>query len=116
MRKLSTAAVPRIPVRYARTLLIRGLVIWAVARLAVQALYLVIASSADQETAAAFTHGNPTILAVWTVVLSAALVRLDLYRRHEIDLLNNLGVPTSHVILLGVLPAVVMETATAILR
>ena len=90
--------------------------IWILARLSVQALYLVIASSADRDTAAAFTNGSPIIIAAWTVVLSAALVRLDLYRRHEIALLNNLGVLTAHVIVLGTLPAVVMETAMAALR
>jgi hypothetical protein len=94
--------------------LIRGIAIWAFARLLAKALYLVIASSVDHETATAFTTGSPIILAGWTLVLSAALVRVDLYRRHEVALLNNLGVMTSHAILLGTLPAVVMEVAMAI--
>ena len=106
----------RIPIRYFLTLLVRGVAIWLLSRLVVKALYSVIASNADSETAAAFTMGNPLILAGWTLVLAATLVRVDLYRRHEISLLNNLGVVTSHAVLLGTLPAVVIETAMAVIR
>ena len=116
MREVSTLGATRIPVRYARTLLIRGLVIWVLARIVVHVLYLVIASSADSETAAAFTNGSPVIRAIWTLVLSAALVRVDVYRRHEVSLLNNLGVITPHAIFVGTVPTIVIETALAIVR
>ena len=116
MSNRSTPGVTRIPGRYSRTLLVRGMAIWALARLVVHALYLIIASSADSETAAAFTNGSPVILALWSLVLSAALVRVDLHRRHEVSLLNNLGVITLHAILVGTVPAVVMETVLARVR
>ena len=118
MSSLSTAGVTRIPVRYLRTLLYRGIAVWLLARVGVEALYRFIAASAgrDSEMAAALTNGSPFILAAWTLVLSAVLMRLDLYRRHEVALLNNLGVLTSHVVLLGTLPAVVLESAMVILR
>ena len=99
-----------------RTLLVRGWVIWAVARIMGLVLYLLIAASADREMAAAFTQGNPVVLMGWTLALTAALVRVDLQRRHEVALLNNLGVFTSHAVTVGVVPALVMETALAILR
>ena len=92
--------------------------VWLLARAGVMALYMFIAASARRspDVAAAFTNGNAIVLAGWTVVLSAVIVRFDLYRRHEIALLNNLGVLTWHAIVLGTLPAVVMETTLAIVR
>lgn len=118
MSDLTPLAGTRIPLRYSRTLLIRGMAIWILVRLGVLALYTFIAASGgpSPDVAAAFTYGNPVLVTAWTVVLSAVLVRFDLYRRHEIALLNNLGVLTSHAIALGTLPAVVMECTLAILR
>lgn len=108
----------RLPIRYSATLLLRGLVIWALARLMVVALNLFIAASArrDLEITRVFTQINPAVLAAWTLALSVALIRVDLYRRHEVALLNNLGVITSHAVALGIVPAVVTEVAMAILR
>jgi hypothetical protein len=109
--------VMRIPARYLGTLLIRGMAIWVTSRLMVVALYMFIgASSDDRETVAAFTQGSPTILAIWTLALSVVLIVFDLHRRHEVMLLNNLGVVTAHAVLLGTVPSVVMETGMAILR
>lgn len=118
MSGVPTPGVTRLPGRYARMLLIRGMAIWVSARLMVLALYVFVAASSRRspDVAAAFTNGNPLVLAGWALALSAALVRVDLYRRHEVALLNNLGVITSHATLLGTLPAVVMETAMAIVR
>jgi len=116
MSDVPSPGVMRIPVRFSRTLLIRGMAIWALSRLMVQALYMVIASNSGNETAAAYTNGNPIILAGWTLVLAASLVRIDLHRRHEVALLNNLGVVTSHAILLGTVPAVVMEVVMTMFR
>jgi hypothetical protein len=82
----------------------------------VMALYLLVAASVDRETAAAFTTGNALVEMVWTLALTAALVRLDLSRRREEALLNNLGVITWHAAILGTLPAVSMETALVVLR
>jgi hypothetical protein len=95
-------------------LLLRGTAIWALARLMVRALYMAIAAMADAETAAAFTHGNPAVLTGWTLALSVALVLVDLHRRREVTLLNNLGVFTSHAVMLGAVPAVVLESALVI--
>lgn len=113
---MSVPAPVAIPTRYSRTLLLRGVVLWAVARLMVLALYLLIAASADRETTAAFTQGNPLLLTGWTLALTTVLVRVDLHRRHEVALLNNLGVITSHAVTLGIVPALVLETALTILR
>ena len=109
--------VMRIPARYLGTLLIRGTVIWVLSRLMVVAVYLFIgAGLADRETVDAFTQGSPAILAVWTPALAMVLIVFDLHRRHEVMLLNNLGVVTAHAVLLGTVPSVVMETAMAMLR
>ena len=117
MSSTGPAVVMRIPIRYLRTLLIRGTAIWIGSRLMVVALYLFIGASAgDRETASAFTLGNPVILTIWTMVLSPALMVFDLHRRHEVALLNNLGVITAHAVLLGTVPSVVMETTMALLR
>ena len=106
---------PAIPARYLRALLLRGAAVWLIARLMVMALYMSIAASAPGGTAAAFTNGNALLLSGWTLVLTAALMHLDLHRRHEATLLNNLGVITSRAVILGTVPAVVMETAMTIL-
>ena len=118
MSDVTRLSVRRIPVRYSRTLLFRGVAIWMLARLAVVALYTFIAASARRspDVASAFTAGSPIILTAWTIALSTVLVRLDLHRRQEIAMLHNLGVLTSHAILLGLLPAIVMEAAMAVLR
>ena len=116
MPDVSTLGATRIPVRYVRSLLLRGVAIWALARVFAKALYVAIAASADRETAAAFINGSPLILTGWTLVLSAAIVRIDFSRRHEVVLLNNLGVIIWHAMLVGTLPAVVMETVLAIVR
>ena len=118
MSSVPTLGATRIPIRYVRPLLVRGLAVWILSRMGVEALYRFIADSAggNSEMAGAFTNGSPIILAAWSVVLSATLMRLDLYRRHEVALMNNLGALTSHVVLLGTLPAVAMESALAILR
>ena len=118
MSNVPTARATRIPVRYVRALLMRGLAVWILSRLGVEALYRFIADSAgrDSEVAAALTNGSPMILAAWTLVLSATLMRLDLYRRQEVALMHNLGIVTSNLILVGVVPAIVMESAMVILR
>jgi hypothetical protein len=108
--------VMRMPVRYSRTLLIRGTAVWVMTRLMVLALYALIAAGADAEISAAFTQSNPLVLSGWTLALSAAVMLLDLHRRHEIALLGNLGVLVTHAVALGTVPAVVMETALAIVR
>lgn len=109
-------AVTRMPVLYSRTLLLRGAVVWLFARLMVMVLYLFIAAGAPAGTAAAFTNGNPLVLSGWTLALTVALMRVDLHRRHEVDLLNNLGVITSRAVILGTVPALVMESAMMLLR
>jgi hypothetical protein len=100
-----------IPVRYRRTLLLRGVVVWAFARIMVMVLYLLVMASLDREVAALFIEGNPLVQMAWTLALTATLIRLDLNRRREEFLLNNLGVPTRHAVMLGTMPAVLVETA-----
>jgi hypothetical protein len=114
---MSKVRIPsRIPAHYLQALLLRGVVLWAVSRLMAKGLFLFIASSVDRETAAAFTQGNPFVLTGWTLTLTAALVWVDLYRRQEVFLLANLGVIIPHAVLIGTIPAMVMETVWALLR
>ena len=117
MSEAHTPAVSatRIPGRYARILLLRGLALWLFARLMVMVVYAFMATS-YRDTADLFTQPNPLVMATWTMALSAALVRIDLYRRHEVSLLNNLGVVTVHVVVLGTMPAALMETTLLLLR
>lgn len=53
-------------------------------------------------------NGDST-LPIWVLVMSVSLMIVDLYRRKELLLLNNLGVATAGAVLVGVSPAIVGE-------
>jgi hypothetical protein len=75
----------------------------------VVAVFAAIRGMADPETAALFTETNPLVLAAWTLALCAMLLHFDLHRRHEVSLLNNLGVTSAQAIMVGTTPAVFAE-------
>jgi hypothetical protein len=101
----------RIPNRYLGTLLVRGAALWALARALIIALAMFIAAAANLDAVSAtdIALGTNVVLATWRVIMSAALVLVDLYRRHELALLSNLGVTTASAVALGVIPAGLIE-------
>ena len=103
--------------RYARAILIRGVALWMLARVMVfaMAMFLATMSRSDLLGAGDLLRGTNIIVAAWAMLVSAALVLLDLHRRHETALLNNLGVTTSTAVGLGSVPAAVMETFIQVL-
>lgn len=103
--RLNSRLKIRLPERYVRVLLTRGVIVWLGARFMVVALFAAIRGMADRETAALFTQANPLVLAGWTLALSSILLNFDLHRRHEVSLLNNLGVTVSHAVTVGTVPA-----------
>jgi hypothetical protein len=86
-----------------RALILRGIVLWFLTRLMASAVL-----------SGASTQG--AILPLWAVAVTASLVRLDLSRRKELILLHNLGATTSHVVLIGSIPALLFEGAIAAFR
>ena len=46
---------------------------------------------------------------VSTILVAAAVVLADLYRRKEIMLLNNLGIATGYAVFVGSIPSVLFE-------
>ena len=103
----------RIPGRYTRTVLLRGVFLWAAARVGVYVSVAFISSMAMSDMVGSrdlLTGANP-IVSAWTMALSATLMLIDVYRRHEVMLLNNLGVATASVVMLGAVPAIVIEAS-----
>jgi hypothetical protein len=100
----------RIPPRFLTHLLVRGVAIWLLTRLGallVMEVMLAIGGSAVQMSDIAVSPGA-------TIVVVAALVLTDLHRRKETLLLRNLGVTTSHAVLVGSIPALLIEGARAV--
>jgi hypothetical protein len=84
----------------AGALVLRGIGVWVFARM--------------MSIAALRSAGVPdagTELPVWVLVVSASLIHLDLHRRKETMLLNNLGVTTIQAVCVGTIPALMFETA-----
>ena len=82
-----------------RALIQRGVGIWFFARL----MAIAVLSSAG-------VAGGGVVLPVWALAVSASLVHLDLHRRKELMLLNNIGVATGNAVFIGSLPALLFET------
>ena len=81
-----------------RALILRGAALWFFARV----MAIAVLSSAG-------VAGGGVVLPVWTIAVSASLVHVDLYRRKELMLLNNIGVTTAHAVFVGSVPALVFE-------
>jgi hypothetical protein len=104
----------RIPAKFLRHLVLRGIILWVLARLAVLAIGA--AAAANQVPGAEQTVAPGPILSFWGVVVTAALVLVDLQRRKELMLLHNLGVTTQHAIIVGMIPALTIETFLSVIR
>ena len=89
----------RFPSVFLRQLLIRGAILWLLVRL--MAVALLRASRQAAEGA----------VPIWIVAMAASLVLVDLHRRKEIMLLQNLGITTASVVGMATLPAVAFEVA-----
>jgi hypothetical protein len=92
-----------VPSGLLRTLLLRGAVLWLLARLMGRAIL-----AAGGQSAA-------PLLPAWVVVITASLTLVDLNRRKELALIHNLGVTTSHAVIMATLPAMALETALVML-
>jgi len=92
----------------ARTLVLRGIVLWFLARL--MAL-VVIAWAASTRGAGLYLDTSDLYaqLPGWALVLTPIAFSLDLRRRKELMLLKNLGVTSGNALLLGSLPALAFE-------
>ena len=90
-----------IPPRLVRTLLTRGVVLWLLGKLA-----------ALVNLAMASLRPGP-FFPLWSVVIAAGLCLADLHRRKETMLLANLGIRTSAAVIVGTIPAVILETVLA---
>jgi hypothetical protein len=100
----------RIPTGLLVALLKRGVAIWIASRL--------IAMSVFSMAAAAGGHDfSPMglVINIWTVVMSTSLVLLDVHRRKELMLLNNLGIRLFVVALVGTIPAAIGESLLVML-
>ena len=89
----------RLPPYLLKTQILRGIVLWFVARL----VGLAVLSLAG-------APGGGAMLPAWVVAVSASLVHLDLHRRKELMLVNNLGVATAQAVVIGTIPALLFET------
>jgi len=101
----------RIPTRYLKHLLVRGVAIWLLARLNAFVVLAVMSAIAGNDVQLNDVAINPGAM----VVVAAALVLADLHRRKETMLLRNLGVATSFAVLIGTIPAVLFEGLRAAL-
>ena len=103
-----------IPAKLLRHLLVRGTILWVLARLTV--LGIGAAATVNRVPGAEQTVAPGPIMSFWGVVVTAALVLVDLQRRKELMLLHNLGVTTQHAIVVGAIPAVMIEMLLVTLR
>lgn len=101
----------RIPPRFLKHLLVRGVVIWLLARLAAFVVKEAMGSMARTAVQLSDLAVHPGA----AIVVAAALVLADLHRRKETMLLRNLGVATGHAVLIGTIPAFLCEGLRAVL-
>ena len=94
-----------IPLRLLRTLLLRGAIIWLLARLMGAAALM----------AGASTKNGLAVLPIWAIVMTAGLVFVDFRRRHELMLFRNLGIGTVQAVGIATLPALVSELVLVML-
>ena len=92
-----------IPARLFRTLLLRGATLWFFARITAKAMLTVVSDAAGP------------LIPAWAIVMTAALTLVDLHRRKEVSLLNNLGIATLPAVIVATLPAILMEAVLVML-
>ena len=93
----------RVPLSYLQHLLLRGAILWLLARLSAAA---VVGGAAD----------FGLMLSFWAVAITTALVLVDLQRLREVMLLKNLGVTTLQAIVVSTIPAVILEVLLGLVR
>jgi hypothetical protein len=97
----------KIPGVFLRRLVVRGVAIWLLARISALLAIAVMQSMMGHSA----MMDDVTIHPGATVAVAAALVLVDLKRRKELMLLSNLGVMTSSAVLIGTIPALLLEAA-----
>jgi hypothetical protein len=65
---------------------------------------------------AGVTPSGTLLFPAWVVVMSGSLMIADLYRRKEVMLLNNLGIPVWRAAAAATVPALALETLLVLLR
>lgn len=90
-----------IPKRLRRTLLQRGLILWILSRLVAVGVIAVAASGSGGASA--------VLVPLWTMTMCAVLFIVDLHRRREVLLLQNLGITKGGAVAIGALPAILLE-------
>lgn len=91
--------IASLPTRLLRTLLLRGVTLWFLARIMGKATLASVSS----------TESEGLLLSGWVVVMTSGLTLIDLHRRRELALLHNLGITTPHAVMLATLPGIVLE-------
>ncbi len=99
----------RIPRRFLRALLLRGTALWFLAR--GMAIVIIAWAAQNGGRGVEMSDGAWALLPWWTLAMTPALVLLDLHRRREVLLLNNLGIVTGRAVFIGTIPSFVMEAA-----
>lgn len=95
----------RLPIPLLRAILIRGTGLWLLSRIMGKVIFAV----------ANMTPSGNLLFPAWVVVMAGSLMVADVYRRKEVMLLNNLGIPVWRAAAVATLPALVMETLLAVL-
>ena len=98
----------RLPSLIIKALLLRGTAIWLFTRFMGIAVFALSASFGGD--------GSSELIPYWVVVMSPAVVLVDLQRRKEIALLHNLGVTTRSAVAVGTVPAVLLEVVVAVVK
>lgn len=91
----------------------RGTVFWILARLMAKGIMLMakgIMSYANVEGGA-----SGTAVPVWTLLMLPSLMLADLWRRKELALIHNLGITTHGAVIVGSVPAMVLEAGLLLL-
>jgi hypothetical protein len=100
-----TTLAGRLPTPLLRAFLIRGAVLWLLSRVMGKVVFAM----------ANMTPSGDLLYPAWVVVMTGSLMFADSYRRKEVMLLYNLGVPLWRGALMGVIPAIVLEVLLVML-
>ena len=99
------SSIASIPTKLLRTFLLRGVTLWLLARIMGKAA---LASVSTSEAAG-------PLLSLWALVMTGSLMLVDLHRRRELALLQNLGVSTFHAVVVATMPALLLEALLVML-
>ena len=107
-RTENTSGIPR---QYLTALLLRGVAFWLLSRIMIVMIATFIAAMTRIEMISMddAMSGTNAIVAMWTILMAATLTILDLRRRNEVSLLNNLGVTAARAVFVATLPSAIVE-------